>query len=437
MRVPLLIATAVLAVMAGAAYWASRRLVEAQRPAAPRPAFRVSVPARGRVSQNEQNVEQPLEEKLSAVPGITRLRGRTTERQVEVEVWAPPGTRLDVPGVTVTPLDLPAERYFLVTGQKRPQVLGEVCGREEPSPLVVLDPLRLQAMNLDAVAVDRALKATGDLETLSRTPLGPGLRLSDVATVRLEPPLPACAVRVPEGAWLVTARQQELEGATRLEAPTRVELDGPVPKLVSVQPRAVTVRLPNHVTLYFSPALSPAQRALVLGELRQQPGTQVRHVDGVKRVRIVLTGTADREVLGRFALDLVPLLQKRPGAELVVGPAQGQPGLYARVDAERAAALGLAVADLEALVSLAREGSAHDGLRVTLPLAQPDHLGALMIRDRRLAELVTLSTGVDPPELLRVDRQRAVEVVAYGLDHQTVGPVRGLPYGAKVEFRDE
>jgi multidrug efflux pump subunit AcrB len=436
MRVAMIIIV-LLAAVGGGAFYATRRVLDREQPPPPPATFRVTVEATGRVAENERKVALPLEEKVAAVPGVTRLRTRTLASRVELEVWVRPGTVLEVPGATVSRLDLPSRHHWVVGGERRPPGVGEVCGREDPLPTVSLDPLRLQALHLSALAVDRALKGAAGLEPLAATEVAPTVRVRDVATVELARPPPSCLAFAPEPSYLVSADHFDLPEATELEVVTRIELEGAVPKLESVTPVAVTQQLPAHVTLWFMPRLDPPQRASVLREL-QKAGAQVRSIEGARRLRVVLSG-ADREQLLPLARRFAAELQRRPGAELVVEPAESQPYLNVKVDHERAAAMGVPEDEVAALVKLARGGHVHDGVRVTVPLAEPEHLGALGIRDRRLADVVAMTVEPEPVELLRVDRTPALEVVAYGLDRKAVRavPVPQLPPGVRLEFREE
>jgi len=59
-----------------------------------------------------------------------------------------------------------------------------------------------------------------------------------------------------------------------------------------------------------------------------------------------------------------------------------------------------------------------------------------VLHDRRLADLVTMTREEEPVELLREDRQPAVEVVAYGIGKKGV-PMPALPGGVKLEIYEE
>lgn len=446
MRVAI-IALVALAGMGVAAYLASKRLVVEQKPLTPAADVLVEVPQEGLrrpPSQVERDVAVPLEEALAKLPGVTRLRMRTTTAAVTAEVWGAESSVVEAalkpwPRASARRNEPKLETYWVFRGDERPQVIGQVCGREEPMLLVHIDPQRLKARQVGALLVDRAARR-GSPEEVEKLEIAEQVRLSDVARVEIAPPPPKCIARTPEGpSWFVRTLQQELgTGPERVANPTRVELraNGNLPdKLTVVEPKVVTFEPPAAWTLWFSPALGPAQRGQVLGELRALPGVQVRHIDGLPRVRVVLSG-ADREQLLAVATRLGKMLELAQGVQLVVTPPAVEPFLDVKVDRERAAAAGVPVDEVAAVAELALQGREHDGVRVSVELQQREHMAALFVRDRRLSDLVTLVEVAQPFELMREDRKPAVEVLAYGIDSKAV-PMLPLPAGVTLEIHEE
>ena len=453
MRIAIIAAVAICA-MAAAAYFATREIVVEQKPVTPPPAFVVETTLAGiRPSELEQRVAVPLEKALLAVPGVTRVRTRIFGGRVSFEVWAPADAQL---GPALAPLqqalpkglgptvvrrvDPKLETYWLVKGDGRPKVDGVVCGPHEGVVHVRLDPLKLQQLHVSALDVDRALKAAAPLEELMKTVIVENVKLADVAVGEAVSPQPGCSARTAEGpTWFVRTLQQELgPDARRLEAPARVELDAaanvPV-KLGGARPAVTTFEPPRKLSLWFSPAPSAAERQRLLQELRATEGVRVRHVDGLPRVRLVLTGV-DRDQLLAISGVFVDTVPKAKGVELFVPPPASRPFIDAKVDQERAGVLGVSLADIEALIQLALHGSEHDGLRVAIELDTPEQLGALYLNDKRLDELVTMNSKPELPELLRENGRAAVELVAYGIDRKQV-PRAALPGGVTLEIHEE
>lgn len=453
MRV-LIIAAVAISAMGAAAYFASRRLVVEQKPLTPPPSFVVEAALPGvRASELEQQVAVPLESALRKVAGVTRVRTRITGGRVSFEVWCPPDVELgptlesarpglpkSLPPPVVRRVDPKLETFWLVKGAARPKVDGVVCGPHDDVVNIRLDPLKLQQLHVSALEVDRALKGAAPLEELMKTVIVENVKLSDVAIAGAAAPKPPCTARTAEGpAWFIRTLQQELgPDARRLESPARVELDvsGNVPaKLGSLEPAVTTFEAARKLTLWFSPAPAPLDRSRLLEELRATAGVTVRHVDGLPRVRIVLTGV-DRDQLLAVSGVFVATVPRTKGVELFVPPPGPETFIDAKVDPERAAVLGVPLADIEALIHLAMHGSEHDGLRVGIELDAPEQLGALYLRDTRLGELVTMSSRPELPELLRENGQAAVELVAYGIDRKQV-PRATLPGGVMLEIHEE
>ncbi len=442
-----IIALVALAGMGVAAYLASKRLVVEQTPPTPPASVRVEVPQEGLrrpPSQVERDVAVPLEEALAKLPGVTRLRVRTTAAAVTAEVWGAESSVVEAalkpwPRASARRNEPKLETYWLFRGDERPEVIGQVCGREAPLLLVHVDPETLKARQVGALLVDRAARR-GSPEEVEKREIADQVRLSDVARVEVGPPPPKCTAKTPSGpAWFVRTLQQELgAGPERVADPTRVELrasDNLPDKLTGVSPKVVTFEPPAAWTLWFSPALGPAQRGQVLGELRAVPGLQVRHVDGLPRVRLVLSGV-DREQLFPVAARLAKTLELAQGVQLVVPPPAVEPFLDVKVDRERAAAAGVPVDEVAAVAELALQGREHDGVRVSVDLQRPEHMAALFVRDRRLSDLVTLVEVAQPFELMREDRKPAIEVLAYGIDRKAV-PTLPLPAGVVLEIHEE
>lgn len=445
MRIAIIALVALLG-MAGAAYYASKRLIVEQKPPPPGPAFRVIVEATGRVGDHEVRIAQPLEEQLAALPGVTRMRTRVTATQVEIDVWAEPLTPLpkletkQLPQEVPPPLVLRAgardETHWVVAGEKRPEVPGSiVCGREDAVPTVVLDPVKLQEAHVSALEVDRVLIGKPrTVAELAEVEVAAQVKLRDVATIELQRPSARCTADAKEPVYFVTTPQREVAGGTKLDPVSTIAVRGLAGAVKAVEP-AVTTRQDGVTTLWFSPPLTAPQRDAVLDELRQVTSARVLHIDGIPHVRLVITGP-ERSMLHAIAGTIVATLEHVKGVRLVVPPPEPEPLLQVKVDRERAAALGISAADAAGIVALARSGSAHDGLRVTIPLAEPEHLGAIAIRDRRLADVVMFTNEPEPVELLREDRQRSVEIVAYGIGKKGV-PIPALPGGVMLEIYDE
>jgi len=56
----------------------------------------------------------------------------------------------------------------------------------------------------------------------------------------------------------------------------------------------LTVATNHELKLFYSPPLTAAQRSTLLAEVRQLPDVELRHVDGLSRVRLVLTAATAR-----------------------------------------------------------------------------------------------------------------------------------------------
>ncbi len=396
---------ATAALLAGTGF-ARASLRAAERPD-PSPDAVVTVRRDGAsVERLEAEVAEPLERALHA----RRLRTRIGGGAVRVEVWgaveAPP------PGAT---LERVADPYWLVRGERPANAL---CGSEPEAVHVHIDPLKLAALNvgaLDVVAKVRALPP----EELLEVELSEGVRLADVAGVEVRAPAPRCAVEAEDGpAWVVHG--PEPAGATRLSSRIVLSPTGPL-ALTTLKPAAVTREAPSRVTLWFTEPYEPAK---ALAELR---GHDVRHLDGVRRVRLVVKGSAAEPVAASIAAGL--------RARLVVRPAAAEARVEAKVDADRARRLGIRVEDVEALAELALRGRELDGVRVSIDLGEREHLAALFIGPQRLGELVSISEALEA-EVFRENGERAIELVAYGLEKRDV-PRFTLPPGVSVEYYGE
>ncbi|MBL8949241.1 MAG: metal-dependent hydrolase, partial [Myxococcaceae bacterium] len=374
---------------------------------APPASFAVTAVREGApVSELEAEVAVPLERAL----GARRTRTRVGGGVVRVEVWgdaAPAGPNVE---------DL-RHPLWLVRGE-RPA--GALCGAEAQVPHVHIDPLKLAALNVGALDVERSVKAV-PLEELDRLVVNERARVGDVAVVSLASPTPRCSVE--GGGWLV--RAAKAEGGVRLVS--RIELgDGAPLALSRLKPAAVTREGATRVTLWFAEAYDAKQ---ALAELR---GHEVRHLDGLKRVRVTFVGP-DREALQRIAESVATSLR---GALLVVRPREAEPRLEVQVDAARAVQLGLDATELHALGTLALRGHTVEGVRVSIDLAEREHLAALFIGPQRLGEVVSITQSLEPGELVRENGRPAVELWAYGLEPKDV-PRPALPPGVAMEVAAE
>lgn len=431
----------------------------------PPPSVVVTVEARGMTpAEVERLVVYPLEVALQGVRGVD---GITTVSRADVgtctvtfhrgtdpydasrrvvEALADARSRLpedaDLPLVSLPARRAPVARFVLSgerTGAELRAMAEEVrmrllqtpgvvdvrlCGGREPRLLITPDPARLAALGLSPGAVGAAvagavgshdligIPAIDDIGALGDAIVRDGVRLADVATVRIEGATPDC-VAIDAGGEVVTgaafgrvgAEPPDLGAAlddARLRLPVGVTLrvEEAPPSLVTLKlppgttaaatleaarklapqaaPWLATADLPDGpVTLMEWPGDAPTDLLRAAAAL---PGARVTRVEGLARtLTLRLTGD-DREALARAA-DAVAAAAPPPVllATSLVPPLA--PTVNVQLDRARLARLGLRMSDVRdaARPDLVLTTVRVDGRPMPVVLHQPAALDAATV----------------------------------------------------------
>jgi multidrug efflux pump subunit AcrB len=427
-------------------------------------AARVSVSAPGlSATQVESQVTEPLEQALSSIAGLDSLRSTSSAGLSVIEL------RVTTEGVEATPamtllrealgavqrqlpqdVDPPilqrveldrVEQRFLLTSDTMSRVelsqwideelrrkvevqVGvrevQTCGALESELRIELDPQRLRAMGLTPGEVQRAIESSaldvpggriGDfrlrtshrnLEALENVSLGKNeLRLRDVATFERTGRPGRC--RTDDGV-LVTL---DLFPSSKPNVPTHpaVKLSSLVPaRMVTYEssgepppriPGAVVTLEGNEVRAFFAEA--PTTPPLV-------PGLQLRSVD--EPHTLLRVSGPDFEELTRLATKLRDELAKEPGARWVGNP-------WPTVAPEKVITPSRDARDVASTLELVLAGKdvgeLEDRTRIRLHVASSLE-DAVLEDGRRLTDAVRIEETLAPRALLRVNRQRTVEL---------------------------
>jgi hypothetical protein len=425
----------------------------------------------------EREVAEPLEQALSTVQGVESLRSTITSDVVTIAVHAvaigveapsPASlirdaiggvtrqlpTGIEVPYVQVTDAD-PPTRYFIARSDSLSRlelsrwldeafrrelevqngVRGiELCGALRPELKVTLDPARLKALGLRADEVVSALQssalqlptgsgiqltvrsATQSMESIEALELR-GARLRDVARLELGGEPGPCSSA---GDVLVSVR---VSPGTEFKLPSHpaVKLSSFVPlrtaTFLSAPGNSVTASLHALATTWPGAVITAEGDTILLRfpeepTLKDLPGLALRSMNDEHAV--VRVSGPDFAQLTELAAKLRTTLEKEhprwlgvpwPGLspQRVITPAPGARDV--------ALALRLAIVGVET-------GALADGtpIRVRAGSSIED---AVLPDGRPLSEVVQVSQELAPAAMLRVNRQRVVEL-ELGLDPRAV-----------------
>lgn len=475
MRTAVLV-SAVVAVLLAAAFFALRLRPRVGGPALVR--FSVTVPGTGNVPADEAALAQPLEDQLARLPGLERLRTRVTPASVVIEAHAPEaaiaGLRLDTrilptgtPPPLVTTLQPSDTAWWSLGNSERSAAdqrewaeqnvraplltqagVREVtfCGPEAPVMTVRLDGQRVAKLGLslhDVVAALDAPPATA--EALGAIALTEQVTLRDVANIGLDSPAPGCIGFSNGPALLMQVRSTPGTKPTSPEGtalgrlyPAVIRWPGDVPPtgLKSFEAVAVLFHPKKNLELLFDHPIDAKARGILSGFAAGRPGAALESIDGMEHVTVRLLGP-DLEQLQAVAVRAAAALRSTPDVVFVSPLPEQTQRLALEVDRPSAARLGVPLSELFAATALGLQGLRRGPLRIEVDRAEsPEHLLELPVHGVPLSELVRLEQAWQPAELLRVNRQRAIEVTAWGIDRKRVPPV-SLPSGVTLEIDDE
>ena len=357
----------------------------------------------------------------------------------------------------------------------------EPCA-EVPRVVVRVDPRRLRAFGLGLAAVARALQVpaqpapaasarllvrvadeTGDLETLTRSivqarPDGTLVKLSDIATARVEPGPRSCAChrageRAPCGVAWVTAEALEPARAAALGAGAREA--GPTVTVEAVGGAPSIARRPGflfRVRGQTVAVLAPAADEALLSALDTIPGVTWRPPDPVATLCVA---GPDRGPLRALAATVLTRLGRGEGRVLARTSGPDEPSLVVEPDPRRLAALGLtrrvvddAVAASTSGLWIGRRQRGGQSLDLLLQLgegaASPQSavealrhvvLGTPQGADVPLASVATVQLEASRPALERCDGRPGVLIDVWGQAPDLADLARNieLPLGYTIE----
>lgn len=422
----------------------------------------------------ETDVTDRLEAELNALPGLTSLRS-TSGSDGEATLWLrferraiePERVLAVFPAVEQARRSLPSEanvavlrrwpgaheeRWVLRSATASPDVVGAwvtktvvpelqrtpgvqevtVCGAAEPELVVQLDEARLQAMQVAVSEVVTTLRLADLLrtpESVADVALKDGVRLRDVAVVsRAIAPRTCLAFEDGQPAVVVTVRR---EGAEPLKFPAggpdvqvhRVEatVDSrwqTPPPLEGIDPtpgRALSS--PGLV------AMAEAGQVRVLGARLPEAPTGATLV-GIEGRRTVLRFQgSELEGLSRAATDTAKALSAAGGGWVGAVTPGVRPDIELKVDRDRAAMLGVPMADIAEAIRLSMGGVVIPtglGIESSIPMrVKAGSLETARVKGIPLAELLSRQATIGPEAIHRLERQRLVTVET-ALDEATV-----------------
>ena len=432
----------------------------------------VTSPGRGATAMMD-DVGEPLEQAVNAVPGLAHLRTVATAERVTLtlslrrdtdveraraalrDAVAAAGPRLPVdvelpsvsvplpprrPQLLVAPLD---DAWALSTSGTRVQL--DRCG-EHDELVVILDAVRLRAVGLRGGEVVTALersnvmlpvgridpdvgggprRSVDDVDVLRTLEVAPDVRLQDVAELRREPAA-GCRARV-DGEPVAVVTTIATRGAARPAPPLRL-LEGPQVHGAFAPADGEALELPSLRTV---PGVRwiAARADLTTGVLELDIG--VTSAGATAAVTTAITAQLERQGLigGRWTGDGAaarPTIVTGPAAEQPCDPRVAWPCDRVRVNAveldrRHLDDVGVDRADATMALRLQVGGvvaselvSGDDRLPVRVRFADDTELTSVLVESRhngdlRLDMLVSVSNRDEPRALLRIDRQPAIE----------------------------
>ncbi|MCB9679015.1 MAG: efflux RND transporter permease subunit [Alphaproteobacteria bacterium] len=436
----------------------------------------------------EELVLEPLEAAVRGLPDLAEMRSTAREGGVDLSLAMAEGVDpfeaqravVDALAGAMLPADAEAPRVALVSAaeplvlvveQERaepvrdallriPGVAGvDLAGHAQARPVVLLDPERLGARGL-TVSAALAAGVSGRPEDPLVYGEGvdpgdwvvqPGIRLADLATVRVER---SPVVRVERGAEPValvraTLRDRDAgavlaelgEPAGRLVPGHVVELEGPVGDALLLAGRRFAAALPGAPVVEIDGGTArvwstegPVPAGVV--DAIALPGVQVHRRTGAS-AEFVLAGPDGARLEEAEVERIARALAALPGVVDVRPPASTRPELRIEVNRETAARFGVAPSEVALVYRLLagveqrgvtfRWAEARDPL--DLPVAGPD--GTIP-----LAALASLSTVRAEPVVDHLDGRR-VQVLGIDTEPGATVPIEALeiPAGWTIVVR--
>ncbi|MEZ4402976.1 MAG: efflux RND transporter permease subunit [Kofleriaceae bacterium] len=334
----------------------------------------------------------------------------------------------------------------------------DVCGAQEPAVRITLDPAAVVARGLDAAAIWATLRASAwdlprggraasdelavEVDALTQRLVAPGIAVGDVGVVSVVMPYACAAVTAAGAGALIEVALRDRAAAAEVRAALRAAGAVPLarPPTVGVgalvgEPRegfaatliaagATVVRIDRatstvEVVLDVDLASPAGEATLVQVEAlaAQEAATAIRWAGpDVRALEAVVAAPASApaataQVAARIAAEAGtwPVVTPRAVASRAV-----------TIDRARAATLGLSVAAIAQVLGLAGDGElvavapgdrARREVRLAWPALDDAALLALPIRSaagelRRVGDVVTFTSQVEPDRILREDRRR-------------------------------